>query len=552
LKQVSLIMSIDSIHGDGMTVEDAVRAYHALTMHRREGYAPGPDRLDWANQPAPFRRYRGCDAISLMHCMVEDSPLYDHVYAGPIGEPTPLDPASISRFFYDSLAISAWKESGSSRWALRINPSSGNLHPTEAYALLPPGALGERALLTHYTADLHALEVRAELPEVLDEEVTAALPPGSFLVALSSIHWREAWKYGERAWRYCQHDMGHAIAALTIAAAAQGWETRLIHSVADEALDKAFGVDRDGFSERELMEALLWIGPPQSAEPSLPASLFDVMSQLQLTGTPNRLSREYIEWPALDRIAAVCRAPKRVPYDKPIERGVITDDNDGLLLRPILHKRRSAQSMDGRTGITAELLYAWLRRTLPERSPVPFATLGKPAQVDLLLFVHRVAGLTPGLYWLARGEGDLVITTRSDLIWERVEEAEGLRLFRLLEGGAQELAGLLSCGQDIASDGCVSIGMLARFEEALAEGPWSYAQLFWETGQIGQLLYLEAEAAGLSGTGIGCYFDPLVHDLLGLADTSWQSLYHFTLGRATVDMRLMSLPAYPPPGNDFI
>ena len=36
----------------------------------------------------------------------------------------------------------------------------------------------------------------------------------SLLVVLTSIHWREAWKYGERAFRYCQHDLGHAIAAV--------------------------------------------------------------------------------------------------------------------------------------------------------------------------------------------------------------------------------------------------------------------------------------------------------------------------------------------------
>jgi hypothetical protein len=31
--------------------------------------------------------------------------------------------------------------------------------------------------------------------------------------------------------------------------------------------------------------------------------------------------------------------------------------------------------------------------------------------------------------------------------------------------------------------------------------------LFWETGVLGQLLYLEAHAVGISATGIGCYFD---------------------------------------------
>ena len=43
-----------------------------------------------------------------------------------------------------------------------------------------------------------------------------------------------------------------------------------------------------------------------------------------------------------------------------------------------------------------------------------------------------------------------------------------------------------------------------------------YRCLFWEAGMIGHLLYLEAEAAGVRGTGIGCYFDDSVHDLLGI------------------------------------
>lgn len=62
--------------------------------------------------------------------------------------------------------------------------------------------------------------------------------------------------------------------------------------------------------------------------------------------------------------------------------------------------------------------------------------------------------------------------------------------------------------QDIASDGCFSLGMVARFEPALREkGSWMYPRLFWETGVIGQVLYLEAHAVGISATGIGCYFD---------------------------------------------
>ena len=49
---------------------------------------------------------------------------------------------------------------------------------------------------------------------------------------------------------------------------------------------------------------------------------------------------------------------------------------------------------------------------------------------------------------------------------------------------------------------------------------------------IGQVLYLEAEAAGARGTGIGCFYDDAVHELLGLVGHAWQSLYHFSMGNA--------------------
>ncbi|ENC9826271.1 TPA: SagB/ThcOx family dehydrogenase, partial [Pseudomonas aeruginosa] len=192
--------------------------------------------------------------------------------------------------------------------------------------------------------------------------------------------------------------------------------------------------------------------------------------------------------------------------------------------------------------IDVGLLRAWLRRLLPERSPVPFAVTGEAARVDLLLFVHRVRGLVPGLYWLDRS-GLRRPPMREDFLWQHVDPE--LPLYLLQEGDARALSAYLSCQQDIAGDGCVALAMLAHLGAALEEGPWCYPRLYWECGQVGQLLYLEAEAAGLSGTGIGCYYDPLVHELLGLTDESMASLYHFTLGRAVWDTRLCNMPAYP-------
>src|SRR5260370_3454475 len=85
----------------------------------------------------------------------------------------------------------------------------------------------------------------------------AAFPEDSFLVGLSSIHWREAWKYGERAFRYCQHDLGHALGTLRFAAAALGWKLFLLDRV--DAMSQRLGLNRGadyGDAEREHPELL--------------------------------------------------------------------------------------------------------------------------------------------------------------------------------------------------------------------------------------------------------------------------------------------------------
>ncbi len=40
---------------------------------------------------------------------------------------------------------------------------------------------------------------------------------------------------------------------------------------------------------------------------------------------------------------------------------------------------------------------------------------------------------------------------------------------------------------------------------------------------VSQLLYLEAEEAGIRGTGIGCYFDDPVHAAFRIEAREWQS-----------------------------
>ena len=193
----------------------------------------------------------------------------------------------------------------------------------------------------------------------------------------------------------------------------------------------------------------------------------------------------------------------------------------------------------------AEAFFAMLDALLPRPGAPPWSAWPTPPQVHLALLVHRVSGLDAGLYLLLRDAAafdGMRAALRDDWLWHKVGPSH-LPLYLLVPHDLRAAAQFVCCHQEIAADSCFALGMLGRFGLALREA-WRYPALFRECGMIGQVLYLEAEAAGLRGTGIGCYFDDAMHELLGLAGDEWQSLYHFTVGGPIEDSRLSALPPY--------
>ena len=548
--------------GDRAGVAEAVaqvRAYHQGTKHLPGRFAPGPGYMDWANQPDPFRRFSGARIIELPLIPDDSTPPYDALFRSNEIPPRPLSADSLGLFLELSLGLTAWKEFQGTRWALRANPSSGNLHPTEGYViLLPVAALSDPGGVFHYAPREHALEQRCVLDPAAMDCLAAGLPAGAFLVGLTSVHWREAWKYGERAFRYCQHDVGHALGAMCFSAAALGWRVALLSALSDAEVAALLGLDRAGdFTDAEaehpeLIAALL-TDPAVEAPRGLPAGALAGLQACQWAGTANRLSRERFDWAAIGAVEKAALKPqtKVLPgpdfarSPEPRGRPIRDIPRSAALIR----QRRSAVDMDGRTGLGRDTFFAMLARTMPDRAQPPWTAVDFPGRIQLALFVHRIDGLASGLYVLMREEARLEAFRAAcddHFAWKPVESSR-LPLYALTLGDYRRAAADASCAQAIAGDSAFSLGMIADFARTLDEdGAWAYRRLFWETGLIGQVLYLEAEAAGVSSTGMGCYFDDLVHQLLGLdlADDSWQSLYHFTVGGALVDERLTTLAAY--------
>jgi len=371
----------------------------------------------------------------------------------------------------------------------------------------------------------------------------------AWLVALTSIHWREAWKYGERAFRYCQHDLGHALAAIAIAAGLVGRRVRMLPDWSARDVARLTGIDRDDDyvdAEREEAGCVLLVSR------ELPAvnreALLEAVAAGNWSGRASQLSEDHVQWTFIDEIAEATRDPGRAASSAILASAGPPPalPAPSVCYPPrLLLQRRSAVSFDGRGSIDAEAFFTMLSRVMPDAA-APWDALWWDARIHLLLFVHRVNGLDPGAYVLVRNPAALDrLRAACGRTFDWTPAHASLPLFLLARGDCRSLAERVSCDQAIAGEGFFSLGMLADFDRSLEEfGPGFYRHLFWESGVVGQMLYLEAEAAGVRGTGIGCFYDDPVHDVLGLTGHTFQSLYHFTIGTPVEDTRLTTEPGY--------
>jgi hypothetical protein len=322
---------------------------------------------------------------------------------------------------------------------------------------------------------------------------------------------------------------------------------------------------RASFVKREKIDIPLFVDP--NAVKDVVAGLWH--------GKANQLSGEHgVHWDIIDEVAEaswktqVDQLASLLPTSsasggntlharlaKSAKRASRETNDVGPSAGQIIRQRRSAVSFDGKTSISASAFFQMMQQVMPRAEqpqlerPMPWDVWPYDPAIHLLIFVHRVDGLAPGLYCLVRDSRKLSFVQQAmnpEMTWSVAPGCpEDLSLYWLLEGDARKLAVQVSCHQDIAGDSAFSFGMLAEFEGALRErGAWWYPRMFWEAGLLGQVLYLEAEAAGVRATGIGCFFDDPVHEIIGVKELAMQSLYHFTIGGPVEDRRLQMLPPY--------
>jgi SagB-type dehydrogenase family enzyme len=487
------------------------REYHEATKHTVESLRRAQHVLDWANMPNPFRHYEGVPLLDLP----ADPPAPEmpalQVLRGISGLTRAREGATfLSQLLFYSAAISASKcvVSTGYRYALRVNPSSGNLHPTE-FHFRTRGMKEWPDGLYHYRPSTHMAEQRA----LGDVETTLSGSSAPLVFVLTSITWREAWKYGDRAYRYCLHDIGHAWQALALAARAIGCDSFAIGHFPDDEVARFCRLADD--------EAPMLLVELRGT--SIPLVESNACETVWYGGQANQLSAEKTDYAWVDRIHAATKL-SNCPY--PVVLGAeLTPTGGGEIKLPpratsrrafgdVARRRRSALDF---LGGTQSMSLTQLSAILATASQGLFADFAGASFVQLYLYAHRVEGLQPGVY----------------RHWPESSELEQIK-----NGDQRVVAAALSLGQELAGNACVAFSMVGDLERAVrAHGDRGYRYVHFEAGAIGHRLYLAAESLELGATGIGAFYDEEVHRYLKLPPQQ-QVVYHFAIGYSVPDVRV--------------
>ena len=488
------------------------REYHEKTKHSLESLRRESYLLDWDSMPNPFRHYEGVPVLDLpADPPVPETPAVA-VLNGVAGSTTVKDGAGfLSQLLFYSASISASKRVPSTgyRYALRVNPSSGNLHPTEFHFL-------SRALeewpdgLYHYRPSSHMAEQRA----LGHLELPPASNVASLLLILTSIVWREAWKYGDRAYRYCLHDIGHAWQAIAMAARAMGCESFARGCFPDDEVSQVCRLKDD---EWPMLLIELRGG-------SIPVRERHSGKNVWFGGLANQISERRRVFPEIERIHRATKLSRPVPSDTAGREPSVCVSGSIQLPPPafssrtfgkVVRMRRSAVNF---VGGTREISLAQLSTLLAVTTRPLSADFAAARFIRLYIYVHRVDGLEPGVYRFCSEDGTL----------EQVRSGEQ----RVAAAG-------LSLGQELAGNACVAFSMIGDLQRAAEiHRDRGYRYVHFEAGAIGHGLYLAAEALGLAATGIGAFYDDEVHRYLNLTHGQGQVVYHFAIGYPVFDSRL--------------
>ena len=470
--------------------------YHRATNHSLESVQHSSHRMEWDNQPLPFKIYPSLDGERLSGALTSTGiPAVSALSLPPVkgaAAPTAEDLAAL--LFYTGGVTKVATVAGGGKLHFRAAACTGALYHIEIYLVCGPLADVDAGVY-HFGPHDFALrklrdgDYRQVLSEATGGEPAVATAPA--VLIFTSVYWRNSWKYQARAYRHSFWDSGTMLANLFAVGAARGLPLKLVSTFVDVQVNHLLGLDAD-------REAALEIVPLGSVSgQTLPDP--PVVESLDLEVQP--YSRWEVDYPAVREMhtaSSLASGEQAVelwgnpPLSNPAsplgtEFSLVPVAETDIPEEPVEEtiRRRGSSRRFRRDGITFAQLSVMLRGSA---GPIDADFLGGSdgSLNQVYLIVNQVDGLPAGSY-----------------VYHRHMET----LEQLAEGDFRRQAGYLDLGQELAADASVNVYILADLEAVLKRyGNRGYRMAQMEAAIRGGRLYLGAYAQRLGATGL-TFFD---------------------------------------------
>ena len=491
--------------------------YHQRTKYDPETIASKSRRLDFSQQPVPYKTYQVGNEIDLKPYLEEGAP------KGTWGR--------LSRLLLNSYGLTAKLVSAMGEaFYLRAAPSAGGLYPAEIY-LISRGAAQLAAGLYNYQVRTHSLWRYWE--DHLWQELQAAcfwhpaLEATHLALVVTGVFYRSVWRYQDRAYRRIFLDSGHLLGNLALAGTLADYRPHLITGFADRAITDLLYLDPD----QEGAIAVLPLADLLEVSQNLPHTAAALAAPIrksnahvpdgelfyQFHRATEISSEQDVQWQSrFPENSLLLEDKYNFPFCLKVSTGTEPIDwgNTLVQLEETLLKRRSTRRYSG-DDMTLSDLSALLDFAYQPRHYQDQGFDADPDYCDLSLLqtfvvVSGVKGLEVGCYYYA--------PARQELRQVRFKN------FR------QELH-YLCLGQDLGRDAAAVVIHTADLKAGVEKyGDRVYRYLHLDAGHMGQRLNLAATRLGIGVSGIAGFFDDQVNEMLGIP-TDEAVIYITTLGQ---------------------
>ncbi|MGI0032092.1 MAG: SagB/ThcOx family dehydrogenase [Nitrososphaeraceae archaeon] len=475
--------------------------YHQETKHSEVSIRSSNLYLDWDNKPQPFKFYTSIQSIhlpvdfpipTLNVITMKDT---DHVSCP---DNIIINSKLLSSLLFFSSGITREIKFPHGRYFMRAAPATGALYPIELY-IVSENISGLQAGVYHFCpgqftlTKLRSGDYRLLLSEAAGYDQVIRDSP--FTIILTSIAWRNAWKYQARSYRHWFWDSGVITANLLATATSFGLDTKFILGFVDKAVNEILCLDEE--KEASIVLAPVGIGlslrEPQQAEN--PAKFVpDIV--------PISKSKE-IEYPQIWRLHKVSSFNSNGEVRKWTRSIAMVQDikeaeNNDVVLQSKLIDPESVISQPLSNII---LLRGSTRKF--SRRPITFVQLSnilysltrtfhsdfvdKMSMIDIYFIANDVTNIQKGAYFFNRKNNSI------DLLKVNVH---------------RNMSGYLCLEQSLFSDASVVFYMMTNLKLIVDTlGNRGYRLCQFESGIIAGRIYLSAYSQGIGASGSTFYDD---------------------------------------------